>query len=72
MVEALHWIYPRPVLFISISRAKERLFMRRFYDAARQPKSNMEVPKASHGIAAVVDRRDYRSRVLHTFDGVLG
>jgi pimeloyl-ACP methyl ester carboxylesterase len=64
VVELLHLIYPRPALFISTGRGKERYFVRRFYDAARHPKSLLEVPRASHGIAASVDFRDYREQIL--------
>lgn len=67
VIESLHLIYPRPVLFISTGRGKERYFMRRFYDAARHPKSLLEVPQASHGIAASVDFRAYREQVLKVF-----
>jgi len=69
---SLHLIFPRPVLFISTGRGKERYFMRAFHEAARQPKAILEVPKASHGIAAAVDYRAYRERVVDVFDGVLG
>ncbi len=67
-----YWIYPRLVLLISTSQGKECYCVRRFYDAAQQPKSIFEVPKASNGIAAAVDRMEYRERVLRAFDGVLG
>lgn len=62
--ELLHLIYPRPVLFISTGRGTERYFVRRFYDAARHPKTLLEVPRASHGIAASVDFQAYREQVL--------
>ena len=71
VLDSLHSIYPRPVLFISTGRGKERAFMRSFYDAARHPKSILEIPKASHGIAAAVESREYRERVLQVFDAAL-
>jgi pimeloyl-ACP methyl ester carboxylesterase len=67
VMDALRWVYPRPILFVSTGRGKEQYFMRRFYQAARPPKSILEVPTASHGIAAIVDRRAYRERVLRVF-----
>jgi fermentation-respiration switch protein FrsA (DUF1100 family) len=67
VLDALHWVYPRPVLFISTGRGKERYFMRKFYEAARHPKSLLEVPKASHGIAAGVEYREYREQVVNLF-----
>lgn len=72
VVDSLHTIYPRPVLFISTGRGKERTFMRIFFDVARHPKSILEVPKASHGLAAAVNSREYRELVLRVFDGALG
>jgi hypothetical protein len=64
VVESLHLIYPRPVLFISTGRGKEQYFVRRFYDTARHPKVLLEVPRASPGIASIVDFRAYREQVL--------
>lgn len=72
VVDSLHLIYPRPLLFIATGRGKERYFMRMFFEAARQPKSMLEVPKASHGIAYAVNSQDYRNRVLDIFDQGLG
>ena len=71
VVDSLHLIYPRPVLFISTGRGKEQYFMRMFYEAARRPKSILEVPKASRGIAFAVNSREYRERVLRIFDQAL-
>jgi pimeloyl-ACP methyl ester carboxylesterase len=68
VVEMLHWIYPRPVLFIAAGRGKERYFMRIFYEAARYPKSILEVPRASHGIAFFVDGHAYRGQVVSFFE----
>jgi pimeloyl-ACP methyl ester carboxylesterase len=64
VVELLHLIYPRPVLFISTGRGKEQYFAHKFYDAARQPKTLLEVPRVSHEIAASVGSRAYREQVL--------
>lgn len=72
VVETLHLIYPRPVLFISTGRGKEQYFMRLFYEAARHPKALFEVPKAEHGIALAVNTQEYRERVLRIFDQALG
>jgi pimeloyl-ACP methyl ester carboxylesterase len=72
VVETLHLIYPRPVLFISTGRGKEQYFMRLFYEAARHPKALFEVPRAEHGIAVVVDSQEYRERILRIFDQALG
>jgi pimeloyl-ACP methyl ester carboxylesterase len=72
VIDSLHLIYPRPILFIATGRGKERYFMRMFFEAARQPKTILEVPKASHGIAYAVDSREYRNRVLKIFDQALG
>ena len=71
VLESIHLIYPRPVLFISTGRGKEQYFMRSFYEAARQPKSILEVPKASHGIASAINPREYWEEVLGVFDGAL-
>jgi pimeloyl-ACP methyl ester carboxylesterase len=72
VIETLHLIYPRPILFISTGRGKEKYFMRLFFDAARHPKSLFEVPQAEHGIAMVVNRQEYGERVLRLFDQALG
>jgi pimeloyl-ACP methyl ester carboxylesterase len=64
VVELLHLIYPRPVLFISSGHGKEQYFVRRFYDAARHPKTLLEVPCNSHGNAASLEYRAYREQVL--------
>jgi pimeloyl-ACP methyl ester carboxylesterase len=64
VVELLHLIYPRPVLFISTGRGKEQYFVRRFFDAARHPKTLLDVPHASRGIAASVDYQTYQEKVL--------
>ena len=71
VIDSLHLIYPRPLLFIATGRGKERYFMRMFFEAARQPKSMLEVPKASHGIAYAVNSREYRNQVLKIFDQAL-
>ncbi|MFN2232716.1 MAG: alpha/beta hydrolase [Anaerolineales bacterium] len=64
VVELLHLIYPRPVLFISTRRGKEQYFVRRFYDAARHPKTLLEIPQAFHSSSASVDSQVYREQVL--------
>ena len=68
VIDALRLIYPRPVLLISTGRGKEQYFMRRFYEAAWQPKSILEVPTASHGIAAAVNPKEYRACILRIFE----
>jgi len=71
VIDSLHRIYPRPVLFISTGRGKERYFMRMFYEAARHPKSILEVPEAPHGIAYAGNSREYQQRVLSVFNKAL-
>jgi pimeloyl-ACP methyl ester carboxylesterase len=68
VVDSLRYIYPRPVMFISTGIGKERYFMQLFYQAARQPKTLWEVPQASHGGAYVVQKKEYRQRILRLFD----
>jgi uncharacterized protein len=71
VIDSLRLIYPRPMLFISTGRGKERYFMRMFYEAARYPKAILEVPRAPHGIAYAGNSREYQQRVLSVFDKAL-
>jgi pimeloyl-ACP methyl ester carboxylesterase len=64
VAELLHLIYPRQVLFISSGHGKEQYFVRRFYDAARPPKTLLEVPQPSHKNAASVDSQAYQEQIL--------
>ena len=64
VVELLHLIYPRQVLFIATGHGKEQYFVRRFYDAARRPKTLLEVPQSSTENAASVDNQAYQEQIL--------
>jgi hypothetical protein len=67
VLETLHLIYPRPVLFISTARGGERYYTRRFYDAARRPKECLELPHIESKDRAI-NCQEYRKRVLKLFD----
>ena len=67
VIASLHRIFPRPVMFISTGLGKEQYFMRLFYDAARQPKSLWEAPRATHGAAFAIHKKEYRERLLRFF-----
>jgi pimeloyl-ACP methyl ester carboxylesterase len=43
VLETLHIIYPRPIVFLSSGSSKEQFFSQQFFDAARQPKSLIKI-----------------------------
>lgn len=65
-------IAPRPLLLISTGSSNEQWLVRRLYDAAREPKSLWEIPKAQHGAGWRGGREEvYGERIVAFFSEAL-
>lgn len=71
VIELLKGLRGVPVFFISAGRGKEQYFMRRFYQAARNPKQLWEAARSMHGITLAVERENYQAKVTRFFDRAL-
>ncbi len=61
----------RPVLLISTGKGREQHFNRLFYDAAAEPKTLWELPRAKHGEGLLQEPETYREKLVQFFDDAL-
>jgi fermentation-respiration switch protein FrsA (DUF1100 family) len=72
VIEALPRIAPRPVLLIAGTQSKlEQGAQRKFYAAARQPKTLWQVPEAGHAGCWAARPAEYEQRIVAFFDQAL-
>jgi pimeloyl-ACP methyl ester carboxylesterase len=71
LIETISSIAPRPILLISTGRFREQRLVRRFYDAAKEPKSLWEIPEAIHASGWLARPEAYAEKIVSFFDETL-
>jgi pimeloyl-ACP methyl ester carboxylesterase len=71
VVEAMPGIAPRPLLLISTGRRGEQRLVRRFYEAAGEPKDLWEIPEAYHAGGWHARPEEYAAKIVSFFDETL-
>jgi hypothetical protein len=64
-------IAPRPLLLISTGRREEQRLVRRFYEAAGEPKSLWEIPDADLAGGWRARPEEYAAKIVGFFDETL-
>jgi fermentation-respiration switch protein FrsA (DUF1100 family) len=71
VLDVIPTIAPRPLLLISTGQGLEQRQLRRYYDAAREPKALWEIPEAEHGGGFAVRPQQYAERMIAFFKDAL-
>jgi fermentation-respiration switch protein FrsA (DUF1100 family) len=67
VTEVIPRIAPRPLLLISTGRRGEQRLVRRFYEAAGEPKSLWEIPEAYHAGGWHARPEEYAAKIVDFF-----
>jgi pimeloyl-ACP methyl ester carboxylesterase len=71
VTEVISRIAPRPLLLISTGRRGEQRLVRRFYEAAGEPKHLWEIPEAYHAGGWRARPEEYAAKIVGFFDEAL-
>ena len=71
VTEAIPLISPRPILLISSGQGHEQQQMRKFYEAAEQPKMLWEIPDVGHVQGIYGHPEEFKSRIVNFFSHTL-
>jgi pimeloyl-ACP methyl ester carboxylesterase len=71
LIETISCIAPRSVLLISTGRRQEQRLVRRFFEAAEEPKRLWEIPEALHASGWLARPEAYAERIVAFFDETL-